>query len=113
MRYFLTVLMTTLMAWHSHAQAQVAMIILDDIPGNMKVCVTNYGPTIAAAELSIGVVSGRVSAIEGQVIKWNTAYGWGDHHQQGYATTGNWRLPRCQPGRDRPPRHEGLHLRRP
>ena len=70
--------------------AQQAMMQLDNIPGDKEVSVTNWVPVVISVVgdiLAIQPYTNRVHAIEARTNAWNTAFGWGNHHQQGYATT--------------------------
>ena len=99
-----------------HATAQVAMMDLNDVPGDMPVCVTNWGPYVVANSAGlashinrtdnphvttaeqIGALTAeadplagpRLQLIESETNRWAAAWSWGDHALAGYLPSSSW-----------------------
>lgn len=73
------IILTLSLMFALHAPAQVAMMTLNDVPGDMQVCVTNWGPYIASATntLSTNLTALANSfaqyAATNQVTRWQDA----------------------------------------
>lgn len=70
--------------------AQVAMMKIDDIPGDVEVCVTNWGPFIVQAtqdKVNTQTFAQAVSPLQARTNAWNQATSWGNHALAGYAGT--------------------------